>query len=372
MDRMRIDRMVFAGCAEFATSTRNAQDQNATVEGASAEAATQGDHHETSSLEDLQDITAASLLRSMSPTDDLLLYTHYVSVKDKFKYIGAATINKDMLLQKVQLEGGIPGMPPPSTSQWKRKQQQFKRASRLRRFASPPGFRATGMHNPLLQSVQTAEVVVDKAASLHAATAPSLSATRAAAVGNGALLDFNNSSPLDTSVAGSVDTASLSTAAAAPAATCQVNNLEQTWISGCADDATHANKCDHVCSPWESIVKLEIGDGSSLGIGWWSRQCSGSIISPDDVLTAGHCVMDMRTGVFNADWGHNIIPAVDDDASKINCPVEPYGRCVWAMRDSVDVLLLVVTTAKLLIFFTKRGQQGKCWRSKPTLTYACS
>lgn len=94
--------------------------------------------------------------------------------------------------------------------------------------------------------------------------------------------------------------------------------------------------------PWMAYV-LDVRD-NSVG------QCSGTVVAPNLVLTAGHCAEDMQTGVVNEASGYQVVTGnVDWDAPTAETQVSGVTRvipcpCFDRRTDVGDVALLELST----------------------------
>ncbi len=94
--------------------------------------------------------------------------------------------------------------------------------------------------------------------------------------------------------------------------------------------------------PWMAYV-LDVR-GNDAG------QCSGTVVAPNLVLTAGHCAEDMQTGVLNEASGYEVVTGnVDWDAPKTEGQVSGVTRvivcsCFDRRTDVGDVALLQLST----------------------------
>jgi secreted trypsin-like serine protease len=94
--------------------------------------------------------------------------------------------------------------------------------------------------------------------------------------------------------------------------------------------------------PWMAYV-LDVR-GSDAG------QCSGTVVAPNLVLTAGHCAEDVQTGVLNEASGYQVVTGnVDWDAPKTERQVSGVTRvivcsCFDRRTDVGDVALLQLST----------------------------
>ncbi len=94
--------------------------------------------------------------------------------------------------------------------------------------------------------------------------------------------------------------------------------------------------------PWLAYV-LDVR-GNDAG------QCSGTVVAPNLILTAGHCAEDMQTGVLNEASGYQVVTGnVDWDAPKTERRVSGVTRvivcsCFDRRTDVGDVALLQLST----------------------------
>jgi secreted trypsin-like serine protease len=94
--------------------------------------------------------------------------------------------------------------------------------------------------------------------------------------------------------------------------------------------------------PWMAYV-LDVR-GNDVG------QCSGTIVAPNLVLTAGHCAEDMQTGILNEASGYQVVTGnVDWDAPETERQVSGVTRvivcsCFDRHTDVGDVALLQLST----------------------------
>ena len=70
--------------------------------------------------------------------------------------------------------------------------------------------------------------------------------------------------------------------------------------------------------PYTAIGQIQVVDGTGLYI------CTGALIAPDKVLTAGHCVWNIKRGAFY--YNLNYAPARYNDGGKV---VNPWGVVPW-------------------------------------------
>jgi hypothetical protein len=94
--------------------------------------------------------------------------------------------------------------------------------------------------------------------------------------------------------------------------------------------------------PWMAYV-LDV-HGNDIG------QCSGTVVAPNLVLTAGHCAEDMQTGILNEASGYRVVTGnVDWDAPETERQVSGVTRvivcsCFDRRTDVGDVALLQLST----------------------------
>jgi V8-like Glu-specific endopeptidase len=97
--------------------------------------------------------------------------------------------------------------------------------------------------------------------------------------------------------------------------------------------------------PYTAIGQIQTVDSTGLYI------CTGTLIAPDKVLTAGHCVWNVKRGAFY--YNLNYAPGRWRDAGRI---VNPWGVVPWKSvtvfdsfkRDPTSMDVAVVTLAKPL------------------------